>query len=130
MKTETAVFGAFAVFLVPAGVVYWFLSHDTVGATCITFAAGLATLVGGYLALIARRIDLRPQDRPDAEIAEMAGELGTFSPGSPWPFMIAAGVVPIALGIVIGAWLTLIAAIWVFACLVGLVVENTDRTPA
>ena len=130
MKTETAVFGAFAGFLIPAGIVYWFLSHDTVGATCIIFSSGLATLIAFYLGMVARRIDLRPQDRPEAEIAENAGELGTFSPGSPWPVMIAAGVVPAAMGVAIGFWLTMIAALWIVACLVGLVVENTDRTPA
>ena len=48
--------------------------------------AGLTGLIGGFFWFVSRRIDARPEDRKDAEIADGAGELGFFSPGSYWPF--------------------------------------------
>jgi hypothetical protein len=46
-----------------------------------------------------RRIDARPEDRNDAEIAEGAGELGFFSPGSYWPVGIAAAATVVGAGL-------------------------------
>ena len=46
-------------------------------------------MCGGFFWFVSRRIDLRPEDRPDGEIAEGAGEIGFFSPGSYWPFGLA-----------------------------------------
>ncbi len=42
----------------------------------------LCLMCGGYFWFVSRRIDLRPEDRDDAEIADGAGEIGFFSPGS------------------------------------------------
>jgi hypothetical protein len=46
-------------------------------------------MVGFYLAYTARRMEARPEDRPDADISEGSGEVGFFArtPGgrSPWP---------------------------------------------
>ena len=46
-------------------------------------------MCGGYFWFVSRRIDLRPEDRDEAEIADGAGEIGFFSPGSYWPFGLA-----------------------------------------
>ena len=46
-------------------------------------------MCGGFFWFVSRRIDPRPEDRQDAEIADGAGEIGFFSPGSYWPFGLA-----------------------------------------
>ena len=56
------------------------------------------------LLVVARRIDLRPEDRPDAEIIEGAGEIGFFSPGSYWPFGLALSARSSGLGLVFWMW--------------------------
>jgi hypothetical protein len=62
--------------------------------------AGLLCLMcGGYFWFVSRRIDLRPEDRDDAEIADGAGEIGFFSPGSYWPFGIALAALITAVAI-------------------------------
>ena len=53
-------------------------------------------IAGSFFWFVSRRIDPRPEDRPDAEIAEGAGDLGFFSPGSYWPIGIAgAATIPV-----------------------------------
>src|SRR6266511_3326307 len=44
---------------------------------------GMRTL---FFFVVSRRIDARPEDDPNAEISDAAGEVGFFSPGSYWPF--------------------------------------------
>ena len=61
-------------------------------------------MCGGYFWFVARRIDLRPEDRDDAEIADGAGEVGFFSPGSYYPFGIALACI----GRPASAWCTCI----------------------
>src|ERR1041385_7263806 len=86
-------FGYVGIFLLIDIPVYWLLSKDTVGTTALSMAFGLCTLVWFYLYFTAIRIGPRPEDRDDAEISEMAGELGFFSPHSWWPLYTAAAVV-------------------------------------
>ena len=47
---------------------------------------------------MSRRIEPRPEDRPEAEIADGAGEMGFFSPGSYWPIGIALSAAIAGLG--------------------------------
>ena len=42
-----------------------------------------------------------PEDRPDGEIADGAGEIGFFSPGSYWPFGLALAAAIAGLGLVV-----------------------------
>ena len=99
MKVESALFAAFAAFLVVASVVYWYFSEEWVGTVCLVFSILLAFMVAYYLWFTARRMDARPEDRPDAEIAEGAGEVGFFAPHSWWPIGMAAGFTVTTLGL-------------------------------
>ena len=58
---------------------------EVIGTTALILSGGLALIIGSYFWFVSRRIDPRPEDRLDADIAEGAGELGFFSPGSYWP---------------------------------------------
>jgi hypothetical protein len=47
-------------------------------------------IIGTYFRFISRRLEGRPEDEPEAEVSDGAGELGFFSPGSYWPIGLAA----------------------------------------
>ena len=59
---------------------------DWIGSTALILSGLLCGMCAGYFWFVSRRIDLRPAVRADAEMAEGAGEIGFFSPGSYWPF--------------------------------------------
>jgi hypothetical protein len=77
---------------------------EVVGTTALILSGGLFLIIGSYFAFVARRIDLRPEDRTDADIAEGAGELGFFSPGSYWPFALALTAALSGLGLAFSEW--------------------------
>ena len=90
MKVEALIFNVIALFCVIAGAVYGFWSKEPIGTTALVLSGGLTGLIGGFFWFVSRRIDARPEDRKDADIADGAGELGFFSPGSYWPVALAA----------------------------------------
>ena len=63
------------------------------GTTALVLTAGLSVIIGTFFRFIARRLDTRPEDYAQADIADGAGELGFFSPHSWWPLLIALGAV-------------------------------------
>jgi hypothetical protein len=84
---------------------------EVAGTTALVLSGGLFLITGSYFAFVARRIDLRPEDRTDADIAEGAGELGFFSPGSYWPVGLALAAALAGLGIAFSEWWLLIVGI-------------------
>ncbi|MCO8276049.1 cytochrome c oxidase subunit 4 [Actinoplanes sp. TRM 88003] len=110
MRTEYKIFAGVAVFLFGASIVYGIYTHEAVGqlewiGTIALILSGLlCSMCGGFFWFVARRIDLRPEDREDGEIAEGAGEIGFFSPGSYWPFGIALSATIAGLGLVFWMW--------------------------
>jgi Cytochrome c oxidase subunit IV len=111
------------VFFGATDIVYWYFSKDPTGTTALALAVGLAFLTGFYLLFTGRRLPPRPEDRPDAEIAEGAGELGFFSPHSWWPLFVSLAAATAALGVAIGWWLFLIGLLGVFLTVIGFVFE-------
>ena len=105
MKVEAWVFGILSVFVVVVTPIYWLMSNDPTGTTALVMTFFLSLLVAFYLSVTARRMDPRPEDRKEAEIAEGAGELGFFPPYSWWPLWCAATLAVVVLGIVFGWWL-------------------------
>ena len=123
MKVEGWLFGAIAVFLIPVTVIYWYWSNDPTGTTALVLTFGLCFLIGYYLLFTARRIEPRPEDKPDATIEEAAGDLGFFSPYSWWPLAVAAACAVMFLGIVFGWWLFILAVPFVALAVIGFVFE-------
>lgn len=124
MKVEGLVFAVIGAFLLTADIVYWYTSKDPTGTVCIALSFGLAALIGGYLLFTARRMEPRPQDLPDAEVADGAGELGHFSPGSYFPVGIAFGATVTLVGVAIGLWMSLIGLVLLVGCVMGLLFEQ------
>jgi hypothetical protein len=135
MKTEYKIFIGVAVFLFAAAVVYGFYTRGTgthvewVGTVALILSGLLCSMCGGFFWFVARRIDLRPEDRGDADIAEGAGEIGFFSPGSYWPFGLGLATAVAGLGLVFWQWwlvLTGLVAVIFGAC--GLLFEYYSGT--
>jgi hypothetical protein len=108
VKVESLIFGIIAFFCVAAAVVYGFWAKEPIGTTALVLSAGLTGLIGGFFWFVSRRIDARPEDRKDAEIADGAGELGFFPPYSWWPLWCAATLGLIVFGTAMAAWWLLI----------------------
>jgi Cytochrome c oxidase subunit IV len=110
MRTEYKIFGGVAVFLFGAALLYslWTRGQtyhvEMVGTVALILSGVLCSMCAGFFWFVARRIDLRPEDRPDADISEGAGEVGFFSPGSYWPFGLAIFAAIGGLGLVFVQW--------------------------
>ncbi|MGY1827141.1 MULTISPECIES: cytochrome c oxidase subunit 4 [unclassified Blastococcus] len=124
MKVEALIFNLIAVFCFVCAVVYGFWSREPIGTTALALSGGLTILIGGFFWFVSRRIDARPEDRKDAEIADGAGELGFFSPASYWPFTLALTAGLMGLGIAFWYfWLIAIASVGILVAVGGLLFE-------
>ena len=132
MKSEFKLFGLSAGFLFLCAAVYgwwtWYNSnpHQTewIGLVALILSGLLCSMCGGYFWFVARRIELRPEDRGEAEIVDGAGEVGFFSPGSYWPVALAgaAGVAALATAFW-QVWLLVVGIVLVLLAVGGLVFE-------
>jgi hypothetical protein len=124
VKVEAAIFNIVSVVLVAFAVIYGFWAKEPIGTTALALSAGLTILVGGFFWFISRRIDSRPEDRKDADIADGAGELGFFSPASYWPITVAVSVGLTALGLAFFyPWLIITGAVAILLAVGGLLFE-------
>ncbi|THV42586.1 cytochrome c oxidase subunit 4 [Glycomyces buryatensis] len=73
---------------------------EMVGTLALVFSGLLTGMIWFVFWLISRRIDPRPEDRPDGEISDVSGEVGFFSPGSYWPLGLAVTAVLSGIGVV------------------------------
>ncbi len=118
MKPEKWVFwGVFLFFLIVTPV-YFLMSGEIAGTFVLGFSGLLGGMIAGYLTLTARTFDPRPEDRPDAEVVEGAGDMGFFAPKSMWPFWVALTIAIMALGPALHqAWITFIGiGIGIWSC--------------
>ena len=108
MKAETLIFGVTAAFFTLVAPAYWFITYDPTGTAALTMSALLTILVTFYIGFHASKMEPRPEDRKDGEIADGAGELGFFPPYSWWPLWGGATLALAVYGVVIGWWLFII----------------------
>lgn len=128
MKQEAWIFGACAVFFVLVTPAYWLIAGDPTGTAALAMTTLLAALIAFYLGFHASRMEPRPEDRPDAEIADGAGELGFFPPYSWWPLWCALTLATMVFAVAMATWwLFIIGAVvglvalsgWIFEYYVG-----------
>jgi hypothetical protein len=112
MNVEIKLFGLLIPFFALMTVIYaWFTSGtEWVGIVGLALTGGLCAFVAFYLWLTARKLDERPEDKLDGEIAEQAGDYGFFSPHSWWPLWLGLASAALFLGVAVGWWLFIIAA--------------------
>ncbi|MFS0701241.1 cytochrome c oxidase subunit 4 [Cellulomonas sp. 179-A 4D5 NHS] len=124
MKLEAKLFLYGILFFVPVGLIYAVWSDgEPVGTLGIPLVGGLVGMIGGYLALLARRIDARPEDDPLGEIEQGAGDQGVYSPWSWWPLAIALAAALVFAGLAMGWWLVGLGTVLGLVALVGFVFE-------
>jgi hypothetical protein len=117
VRIEARIFIILTIFFLVVTPIYWFISHEITGTVALILTFFLCLMLALFLSLVARRMDLRPEDRKDGEIAEGAGELGFFPPRSVWPLACGGVLVLIALGPVFGWWLMFLGfALGAVAC--------------
>jgi len=128
MKVEARLFHLTTAFFFIAAIVYGFWAQEPVGTVGLILTGGLSLIIGSYFQFVARRVEQRPEDNPDAEISDGAGEVGFFSPGSYWPVGIAAagGIAAIAIAFW-QIWLLVIGLVLVLVTVGGLVFEYHTR---
>ena len=131
MHIEARLFEFLTAFFALAAVVYGVLTAlyanggiEWAGLTALVLTTGLTMITGTFFRFVARRLDTRPEDYEDAEIADGAGELGFFSPHSWWPLLIAlsASVTAVAVALWL-PWLLAAGVVLVLASVGGLVFE-------
>ncbi|AOS65143.1 cytochrome c oxidase subunit 4 [Actinoalloteichus hymeniacidonis] len=130
MKIEAWIFEGTALFAFIVAVIYGFWAGEPVGTVALALTGGLALLVGTYFRFVSRRMKARPEDDPEAEISDGAGELGFFSPGSYWPFGLAASCALAGLALAMFHIWMLIAAGAVLLITIGGLLFEYHRAPA
>ena len=135
MRTEYKIFSGVAAFLFAVAIVYGIWTNgasgntEWIGTVALILSGLLCAMCGGFFWFVARRIDLRPEDREDGEIAEGAGEIGFFSPGSYWPFGLALAAAVAGLGLVFWMWwLIALGLLMVIFAACGLLFEYYSGT--
>ncbi len=123
MKVEAWIFAILAIFCAVVTPVYYVMSRDPTGTVALILTFLLVLMIGLYLGLVSRRIDLRPEDQKLGEIAQGAGELGFFPPSSIWPLFCALTMVLVALAPVFGWWLLVLGAMVAFITVSGWIFE-------
>src|SRR5215211_6812205 len=111
MKVESLFYLGVTAFFIVIGAIYWFTSYEDAGTTMLAASSLLGLLAGGYLMLQSRKFPPRPEDRPDATLAEGEGPVDQFPASTIWPFVFAFGAVVFATGFVFGVWVILGCAI-------------------
>ncbi len=131
MKVEARLFDITTAFFFLSAIVYGIWSKEPVGTVGLILTGGLSLIIGSYFHFVARRVERRPEDNPDAEISDGAGEIGFFSAGSYWPVALASaaglGAVSLAFWQI---WLLVISLVLVLMAVAGLVFEYHTRPDA
>ncbi|MDO9455819.1 cytochrome c oxidase subunit 4 [Nocardioides sp.] len=130
MKSEAWIFGITTVFVVLVTPAYWLVTDssdrggDWTGTSALAMTGLLTLMVTLYLGFHAKKMDPRPEDRKDGEIADGAGELGFFPPYSWWPLWCGSTLAVMVFGVAAGAWwLFIIGGLLGAVALSGLVFE-------
>jgi hypothetical protein len=104
MRAEAWIFGSCTIFFLLVTPAYWLITEDPTGTAALVMTTLLAMLVAFYLGFHASRMEPRPEDRIDAEIADGAGELGFFPPYSWWPLWCGLTLATIVFGMAMAQW--------------------------
>jgi hypothetical protein len=124
MKVEARIFNIITFFFFLSAIVYGAWAKEPVGTVALILVGGLSLLIGSYFQFVARRIEPRPEDNPDAEISDGAGDMGFFSPGSYWPIGLAAAAAFGGLALAFfHIWMLVIAVGAILIMVAGLVFE-------
>ena len=127
MKVEWRLFAGAAGFFTVTAAVYWFVTYEDAGTTMLAASVPAFALVAAWLWFQNRKVGARPEDRGDADPADGAGEIGYFPSSSAWPFVLAAGVIVLANGLVFGPPIAVVGALLMLAGVFGFAREADQK---
>jgi hypothetical protein len=127
MKVEWRLFAGAAAFYTVTASVYWFVSYERAGTAMLAASVPAFVLVGLWLLVQGRRHGPRPEDLDDASPADAAEDLGYFPSSSAWPFVLSAGVVVLANGLVFGPPIAVIGLLLMVAGVFGYAREADQK---
>ena len=128
MKVEARIFELLTIFFFLVAIVYVLIAREPAGSAALFLTGGLSLIVGTYFRFVSRRLELRPEDSPGAEVSDGAGDVGFFSPGSYWPFGLALSVALLGISLAfMYFWAVTISAVILLIAVGGLVFEYHVR---
>jgi cytochrome c oxidase subunit IV len=104
--------------------IYWFYSYEDAGFLMLIGSALLGLLPGSYYLWWSYKMKPRPDDDPDATMADGAGPVDSFPGSSIWPFLLGMGAMFAVLTFVFGLWLAPLAAALIVSAAIGATVES------
>jgi hypothetical protein len=128
VKTESRIFEILTIFFFVVAIIYLLIAREPAGAAALFLTGGLSLIVGTYFRFVSRRLELRPEDNPGAEVSDGAGDVGFFSPGSYWPFGLALSVALVAISLAyMYFWALTISGVILLISIGGLIFEYHIR---
>ena len=127
MKAEGLFWAGGALYFAVIAAIYLGVGDDPIGVALLVASTALGGLVAGWIWSWRRHGGgPRPSDREDSDAADETGVVGVFPTASLRPLALGAGMSAIALGIVLGSWLSAAGAA-IVASQVALLVRDADR---
>jgi hypothetical protein len=124
MKVDGLFLAGIGVFFGIIGIIYWFTSYDDGGFMMLIGSALLGIFPGSYYLWWSYRMKLRPDDDPDADVAEGAGTIDSFPGPTIWPFVLGMGAMFITLTFIFGLWLAPIGGALMLSAAIGVTAES------
>lgn len=118
MKVEWRLFLGAAAFFSVTATAYWFVTYERAGTAMLAASVPAFAMVALWLAFQARKHGPRPEDDGEAPITA-ADDLGYFPSSSTWPFVLSAGAVVLANGLVFGPPIAVIGVLLMVAGVFG-----------
>ena len=129
--TQARLFGGVGAFVVLIGVVYWFVSYETAGTTLLALTAVLALMTAAYVGWPRKGQSGGDGGGADGGHASEPGHDphdGVWFPeASIWPLAIAAGMVLVGNGLLLGRWLLIPAGVFLAWALAGMIRQGRHR---
>ncbi len=119
MKVEWRLFAGAAGFFTATAAIYWFVSYEDAGTTMLAASVPAFAFIGLWLLFQSRRHRARPEDDGEADPTQAVEDLGYFPSSSAWPFVLSAGAVVLANGLVFGPALAVIGILLMIAGVFG-----------
>jgi hypothetical protein len=104
VKVTSVVGFALAAFLLAAGGIFYFTSHEATGGLLLTIAA----VGSAYVGLVARSAARRAEGGEPAEPVDEQGEAEETINPTIWPLVISLAALGIVLGVVLAKWLLIL----------------------
>jgi hypothetical protein len=119
VKVEWRLFAGAAVFFTVTAGAYWLITYEDAGTTMLAASVPAFAFIAAWLWFQNRHHGPRPEDRGEATQADAAGDVGYYPSSSPWPFVLGAGVVVLANGMVFGPPIAALGGLLMVAGVIG-----------